>query len=102
MIVGIQGVQSVPALNGTVGVVRGYDRAPQRYKIQIEDGAVKKFKRCNLVLEEELDSDYDLLGEEQNEMMINSSSGLAGLEKSYVGSSAALSRHGVGFASVLS
>ena len=53
----IQGLQRMPALNGTVGCVLGFDGAAQRYKIQIEDGSVKKFKRCNLVLEEDIEDD---------------------------------------------
>ena len=57
VIVGIQGLQRMPALNGTVGCVLGFDGAAQRYKIQIEDGSVKKFKRCNLVLEMDIEDD---------------------------------------------
>ena len=57
MIVDIQGLQSLPHLNDTTGIVFGFDVASQRYKIQVEDGSMKKIKRCNLVSEEDLDDD---------------------------------------------
>ena len=55
MLVGIHGLQSAPALNGTVGVIHGFDGAAQRYMVETESGTMKKFKRCNLVLEQEID-----------------------------------------------
>jgi len=55
MLVGIHGLQSAPALNGTVGVVHGYDGASHRYMVETESGTIRKFKRCNLVLEQEID-----------------------------------------------
>ena len=51
MLVGILGLQSEPALNGTVGQVMGFDATSKRHRIQVEDGSVKNFKRCNLSLE---------------------------------------------------
>ena len=53
MIVDIQGLQSLPHLNDTTGIVFGFDVASQRYKIQVEDGSMKKIKRCNLVSEDD-------------------------------------------------
>ena len=58
-IVGIQGLQSLSHLNDTTGIVYGFDVASQRYKIQVEDGTMKKIKRCNLVPEEDLEDDDD-------------------------------------------
>ena len=82
-IVGIHSLQNMAALNGTVGIVRGFDDASQRYKIQVEDGTIKKFKRCNLSLEEELEEDYDVCDEDNCDSHF----------KSFIGSSAAPSRH---------
>ena len=83
MIVGIYGLQKLVTLNGTVGIVRGFDDASQRYKIQVEDGTIKKFKRCNLAQEEELEDDYDVCDEDNCDSHF----------KSFIGSSAAPSRH---------
>lgn len=62
MLVGILGVQHSPGLNGTVGVIYGFDKASQRYVVHVEDGSSKNFKMCNLVLEGEVhvekDEDY--------------------------------------------
>ena len=82
-IVGIHSLQNMAALNGTVGIVRGFDDASQRYKIQVEDGTIKKFKRCNLALDEELEEDYDVCDEDNCDSHF----------KSFIGSSAAPSRH---------
>ncbi len=65
MLVGIQGLKSMPALNGTVGCVLGFDLASKRFKVQVEDGTVKKIKRCNLVLEDELGDVSDMSDGEQ-------------------------------------
>ena len=59
MLVGIHGLQSAPALNGTVSVVHGYDGASHRYMVETESGTIKKFKRCNLVLEQEIEGDVE-------------------------------------------
>ena len=47
----------MPSLNGTVGFVQGYDAKSDRYMVLVDDGTTKKFKRGNLVLEEEIDND---------------------------------------------
>ena len=89
MLVGIQGFLNLPALNGTVGILHGFDVASQRYMVQIDDFSVKKFKSCNLVIVEELDGVSDLSECDQVEQFASNSSGRFGLDKSYSGSSAA-------------
>ena len=44
MLVGIHGFQRAPALNGTLGVIYGFDRASHRYTVGTESGTIKKFK----------------------------------------------------------
>lgn len=46
----IQGLQRVPTLNGTSGLVQGFDEASRRYMVRIEDGSTKKLRRENLAL----------------------------------------------------
>ena len=59
MIVGLVGLLSAPALNGSVGFVLGYDEASQRFMVQVEDGSVKKFKRVNLIVETDIGDEED-------------------------------------------
>jgi hypothetical protein len=64
-VVGIDGLLNAPSLNGLVGRVLGFDAASGRYMVELENGhGNRRFKRHNLLTEEELD---DAEGVEEDE-----------------------------------
>ncbi len=56
-IVYIDGLTSAPELNGRIGCVLGFDSCSGRYKIDVEGFGPKRIKRCNLLIEEDVE-DY--------------------------------------------
>ena len=57
-IVCIDGLTSAPELNGRIGCVLGFDSCSGRYEIDVEGFGAKRIKRCNLLIEEDVE-DYD-------------------------------------------
>jgi hypothetical protein len=51
----LTGLVKMPALNGSMGVVTGYDLKSERYIVEVERHGTKRFKRCNLVADSDLD-----------------------------------------------
>ena len=83
----LQGLEKAPALNGMLGFVTSLDSNSGRYIVNVEGHGIKRFERCNLIVEVDIDDKED----DESDLL---ASGCLGLDMNLLGSlSASSARH---------